>query len=82
MLTNHSPIILGCLQGNLDMKYLTDRFERGKTAVQDFLKESHRFVKVDQMSDAHADLLQNQSQMNAGNGSLELQLLTMRTNGQ
>lgn len=82
MLTNHSPIILGCLQGNLDMKYLTDRFERGKTAVQDFLKESHRFVKVDQMSDAHADLLQYQSQMNAGNGSLELQLLTMRTNGQ
>ena len=82
MLTNHSPIILGCLQGNLDMKYLTDRFERGKTAVQDFLKESHRFVKVDQMSDAHANLLQYQSQMNAGNGSLELQLLTMRTNGQ
>ena len=60
------------------MKYLMDRFEKGKTAVQDFLKESHRFVKVDHMSDAHADLLQYQSQMNAGNGSLEVQL-SMRT---
>ena len=63
-------VLLLMTQGNLDMKYLTDRFEKGKVAVQEFMNYNHRFVKLDQLSDAHADLLQYQSGLNASNGCL------------
>ena len=56
------------------MKYLSQRFEKGKEAVQTFLRQNHRYVKVDALSDAHGDLIQYQADAGAPHANLACQI--------
>jgi hypothetical protein len=64
------------------MKYLAQRFEKGKEAVQTFLRQNHRYVKLDGMSDAHGDLIQYQADSGAPHANLacQIQCLTLEMN--
>ena len=52
------PIAVGCLaQGNLDVKYLSDRYQKGLDAVDAMLDESQRFIHVDDLTEAANDVV-------------------------
>ena len=44
------------LQGALDIQYLQNRFEKGKTKVEQFMAKKHRYVTLSSLTDVHADL--------------------------
>ena len=46
-------------QGAMDIKYLQERYQKGKVFVTDFMNKAHRCPGLP-LSQAHADLLQHQ----------------------
>ena len=49
------------LQGGLDLRYLTTRYEKGRAWTNKFLEEHHQHIQVNSMPDTHAELLRFQS---------------------
>ena len=50
-------------QGLLDFKFLNDRFQRGKTALENFMDKKHRLVSVQSLVTAHPTIVQMQADM-------------------
>lgn len=48
--------VLGA-QGSLDMKYLTDRYNRGRARVAELMQDSQRYVAVRELDEALPDIL-------------------------
>lgn len=46
------------MQGTLDLKYLADRYQRGKQAVEDMMSVSQRYLNYKTLEDCLPDLLQ------------------------
>lgn len=54
-------------QGLMDIKYLHNRYVRGKAQVQTFMNSKHKFMAVGaSLADSHGQALQYQSESNAG----------------
>ena len=52
-------------QGGLDMKYLSDRFQKGKEAVQHFQAERQKCLAVKNLMFAHQPIVEKQAAMGA-----------------
>lgn len=50
-------------QGALDLKYLSDRFKKGKAAVADFQEERHQFLPVKSLVYAHGHIVEKQAKL-------------------
>ena len=50
-------------QGGMDLKYLEDRFLRGKEAVKRILASKHSYSLHGSLNLAHADLVQKQAEL-------------------
>lgn len=55
----------------MDLQFLQRRCARGKEEVAAFMDSSHRYVKLNTLADAHADLVQFQRDQGAPNGLLD-----------
>jgi len=51
------------VQGALDVRYLTSRYEKGKKWVSDYMQKKQRFLSIPK-SNAHADILSWQQGVN------------------
>lgn len=58
-------------QGGLDLRYMTERYDRGKTWVAKYMEKHHRCCS-NPLSQAHADLLHYQRGDHGGNGLLSV----------
>ena len=47
------------------MKFLSDRFEKGKAAVMDFQEERHKFFAVKTLMYAHGHIVEKQAKLGA-----------------
>lgn len=58
-------ICLGSLmfQGMLDVKYMEDRYLRGKTFCNEFLESRHKLLCLNQLNLGHAAIVSMQSEM-------------------
>ena len=57
------------LEGGLDLRYMADRYSRGKDFVQQFMAKRQRYVAAGvELCDVHADVLTWQSE-NCGSGA-------------
>ena len=53
-------------EGHFDVRYLHDRFQRGKGKVADFMKSNHLFSFCDNLQQAQAEILKYQHSFAAG----------------
>lgn len=58
------------LQGNLDLQYLSTRYQRGKDWTDKFMSEHHQHREVNSLSEAHAEVLKFQSACGDGGDAL------------
>ena len=56
--TNISPV-----QGNLDVKYLQDRYQRGKAHIEEVLAAKHRAVHHPSICLGHTSIVQMQGEL-------------------
>ena len=50
-------------QGGLDMKYLEDRYTRGKAKCASILESQHTFASFDGINLAHGEIVQKQAEL-------------------
>lgn len=55
-------------QGLLDMKFISDRFQRGKVSVSQFMQEQQIYTNVQMLHMAHVDIVNKQAKH--GNATL------------
>ena len=61
-----SLCLAACLQGNLDLLYLSTRYEKGLKWTEKFVTGHQRYEASTTLADAHAPLLRFQSEMSDG----------------
>ena len=54
----------------MDLQYLAARCNKGTAAVAAYMNDHHRYMKVNFLADAHADLIRWQKDLDAANGWL------------
>ena len=57
------PVRNMCVQASMDFKYLNDRYQRGKAAIQEHMKEKMIFSRVSSLVLAHAEVVAAQGKM-------------------
>lgn len=67
-------IICGCEAG-LDLKYLSDRYQKGKAAVENMMNKCHRFTHQSSIIMAHNAIVSMQNELGT-NGWLSKKLFT------
>ena len=61
-----SPIIGLGLKAALDFKYLNDRYQKGRTAIQEYMMDKHQVLCVQSLILAHAPIVQTLASMGEG----------------
>ena len=55
-------------QAGLDVKFVADRYLRGKTEVENFMLASHKFLQLPSYTAAQSEILSFCNQANGGSG--------------
>ncbi|CAJ1365850.1 unnamed protein product, partial [Effrenium voratum] len=49
--------------GDLDMKYLASRFQRGKEACDKFMQDKHQFHLLSTLNGLHSEVVRKQAEL-------------------
>ncbi|CAL1168291.1 unnamed protein product [Cladocopium goreaui] len=52
-------------QASLDFKYINDRYQKGRTSIEEFMNSKHKFLRVSSLVLAHAAIVQAQGELGA-----------------
>lgn len=50
---------------SLDFKYINDRYQKGRTSIEEFMNSKHKFLRVSSLVLAHAAIVQAQGELGA-----------------